>query len=75
MDDNVVASVVGFSIGVGLSSMVYMGVFIRSLKKLHFDNIEAARLLLAFQSTGVQDVEEQNMHAVLKRIDELEAKQ
>lgn len=36
----------GLALGFGLASVAYLGIFTRTLKQLHADNVETARLLV-----------------------------
>jgi hypothetical protein len=74
MSSEWVSTIIGAALGFGLASIAYMGVFVRMIRKLHDDNVDAAKQLIAFQEQGIQKVEEQNMHAVLKRLADVEKK-
>jgi hypothetical protein len=72
-------TLVGLACGFGLASVIYMGAFFRAMKRIHQDNLQlhednltAAVLLQAHQTTGVQKVEETNMTALTRRLDAIE---
>ena len=64
-----------FLSGIGVCAMWFSRVMASKLDQVHTDATLAAERLLEHQTTGIQKVEEQNMHAVLKRIDVLEGKE
>jgi hypothetical protein len=70
--ENILAAAAGFGFGFGLAALFYAKVMVSQLRSLVEASKLAASLLKDYQKTGVVKVEEQNMHAVLKRIDELE---
>lgn len=45
METYLVPMAAGAAFGFGLASVVYLGIFTRTLKQLHADNVETARLL------------------------------
>jgi enhancing lycopene biosynthesis protein 2 len=72
--NEIVLAVAGFASGFGASAAVFMRVVVRKLEALIVAGARAAADLHDFQDSGVQKVEEQNMHAVLKRMAEAETK-
>lgn len=72
--DDILLLVAGLGVGFGASAVLFMRVVVEKLHQLVTASTVAAQKLDEFHATGVQAVEEQNMHAVVKRIDDLEAK-
>jgi hypothetical protein len=69
---DIIMGVFFFLLGVGAAAVAFARVLARKLDRLHEDNLTAAATLHESDRTVTRKVEEQNMSAVSKRLDELE---